>query len=328
MIFSTILAERWSRDEILRYYTEYDIYAKYLGCNFKMGKPFSSPFREDKTPSFTIYSHRNDGKLMWKDFSTGEGGDVFSFVKKKLNLLSTRDVTYAISRDFSLNKSYPAPIKPPTPKGMGGKLEITVTRKAFTKADLAFWEQFGIKEDTLKQYNVSALKAFQVNTVNQDVATQDNPIYAWKVFNHFKIYRPLAAKELKWRNSLQLFDIQGFEQLNEQGDLLIITKSLKDVMLLRELGYDAIAPPCETSQIPEVIINNLKTRFKRIVIFYDNDKAGRAGAEKLNQTYNFSMIFLNGNEPKDITDYFKENGLESTVNRLNTLLAIEDSISS
>lgn len=325
MIYSTILAERWSKEEILRYYTEYDIYAKYLGFNFKINKPFNSPFREDKTPSFSIYTNRSNGKLMYKDFATGEGGDVFKFVYKKLGLIEPRDTTFAIARDFALNKSYTPPPRPRAVPSMGSTLEITVTRKNFTKADLEFWGKFGIQEETLKNYNVSALKAFQINTVNQDVAKPDNPIYGFKVFNHFKIYRPLAEKELKWRNSLCVFDIQGFEQLNGSGDILFITKSLKDVMVLREFGYDAVAPPCETSTIPEIVINNLKSRFKRIVVFYDNDAAGRAGAQKL-EAYGFETIFLDKSEPKDISDYYKsrdpETAYQDTLRRLCELLGL------
>lgn len=37
-----------------------------------------SPFREDRNPSFSIFA---DGRG-WKDFATGEGGDVVSFVKR------------------------------------------------------------------------------------------------------------------------------------------------------------------------------------------------------------------------------------------------------
>jgi hypothetical protein len=37
-----------------------------------------SPFREDRTPSFSIYA---DGHL-WKDFATGEGGDAVAFVQR------------------------------------------------------------------------------------------------------------------------------------------------------------------------------------------------------------------------------------------------------
>lgn len=40
-----------------------------------------SPFREDKKPSFSVY----DDGMRWKDFSTGEGGDVIDFLAKAEN---------------------------------------------------------------------------------------------------------------------------------------------------------------------------------------------------------------------------------------------------
>jgi hypothetical protein len=128
--------ERWSADEILSYYAEYDIYAKYIGSNFKIGRAFSSPLREDKSPSFCIYTHRADNKLMWKDYSTNEGGDIFKFVQKKLSLSSREDAYRAVATDFAMNKTYPPPKLPPKPKHT--VKSISITRKAFTKNDIEY----------------------------------------------------------------------------------------------------------------------------------------------------------------------------------------------
>ena len=83
-------------------------------------------------------------------------------------------------------------------------------------------------------------------------------MYAYKVFDKFKIYRPLASKYTKWRTNLTTSDVQGLAQIPEKGDLLIITKSLKDVMVLYEMGYTAISAASETTFIPEDIISGLK----------------------------------------------------------------------
>ena len=47
-----------------------------LGLEGQPGMKCRSPFREDKTPSFSIYK---DGKY-WKDYGTGAGGDVIDFI--------------------------------------------------------------------------------------------------------------------------------------------------------------------------------------------------------------------------------------------------------
>jgi hypothetical protein len=48
-----------------------------LGLPGEPSRTCCSPFREDRHPSFSIFA---DGRG-WKDFATGEGGDVVSFVK-------------------------------------------------------------------------------------------------------------------------------------------------------------------------------------------------------------------------------------------------------
>jgi hypothetical protein len=168
---------------------------------------------------------------------------------------------------------------------------------------------------------VYALKAYFVNGLTQHTYKSGDYFYGWKVYNAFKIYRPLANKADKWRSSLTAYDLQGFEQLEADGDLLIITKALKDVMLLRELGYNAIAPPSESTGIPEIIMNNLKKRFKRIVIFYDNDAAGFKNSELLKSEYSLDSIVIPANDSKDISDYFKANGKEKTIELLNSLIS-------
>lgn len=47
-----------------------------LGLPGAPGKSCRSPFRADRTPSFSVHS---EGQL-WKDFGTGEGGDVIDFI--------------------------------------------------------------------------------------------------------------------------------------------------------------------------------------------------------------------------------------------------------
>jgi hypothetical protein len=47
-----------------------------LGLEGQPGGKCRSPFRPDKTPSFSIYK----GGRLWKDFSTGESGDVIDFI--------------------------------------------------------------------------------------------------------------------------------------------------------------------------------------------------------------------------------------------------------
>ena len=297
-----------SKEYILDRVSEYSIYAKYIG-DFKIGSLYKSPLREDNNPSFGIFISHKTGRMMYKDFSNGEYGNVFDFVKKYLNLSSFRGAVERISFDLSISAESDYKLE------KGHRYEpktkvISVTRKKFNLIDLDFWGKFGITEETLKKYKVAAIDKYFVDKKLKMTYSKDNPMYCYKVFNHFKIYRPLGKKIEKWRSSLTSFDIQGYEQLSATADLLIITKSLKDVMVLRELGLEAVAPPAEGIMIPQLVIDDLKRRFKRIVVLYDRDKAGMIGARRLVNQYKLDFMFIEKKlKTKDVSDFVAKYGL-------------------
>jgi len=57
------------------------------GCRFNRQLKINSPFNpSDKTPSFAIHYDDNAGKWKFKDFSTGESGDIIDFCMKYKNM--------------------------------------------------------------------------------------------------------------------------------------------------------------------------------------------------------------------------------------------------
>jgi 5S rRNA maturation endonuclease (ribonuclease M5) len=209
-----------------------------------------------------------------------------------------------------------------------GLTDIGIVRQPFTEVDKKYWKQFHISIDTLKRFNVFSIKYFLCNNIVRGVYKDDNPMYAYKVFDKFKIYRPLASKYTKWRTNLTVRHVQGLEQLQpEGGDLLIITKSLKDVMCLTEMGFHAVASASETTFIPEDILNNLKSKWKNVVILYDRDAAGMQNARQYSKQYGLDAIFVHKKfKAKDVSDAVKANGfvvvknwLTKTVERYDKL---------
>lgn len=137
-------------------------------------------------------------------------------------------------------------------------------------------------------------------------------MYAYKVYNNFKIYRPLADKYTKWRNNLTENDIQGFKQLPKTGDILIITKSMKDVMCLYEMGIPAISPSSESTFIPDKALNQLKKRFKTILICFDRDEVGCKYLRKISLKTGLKPFLVHKKwKAKDISDAIKANSFES-----------------
>lgn len=304
-------------DYILSKVTEYDIYARYIG-QFKVGFIYNSPFRKDKNPSFGIFQSKKTGKLLFKDHGNGECGDVIKFVELYTGLTNYNDVLNRIVSDMSItNNTKLKSIK----KYESNETIIGVVRQDWTDIDINYWLQFGITLDTLNKFNVSSIKYYLCNGIVKGIYKENNPMYAYKVYDHFKIYRPYADKYTKWRNNLSETDIQGFQQLPSKGDLLIITKSLKDVMCLYEMGYYAISPSSESTFIPDKALNLLKKRFKRILLCFDRDKAGCKNMRKISLKTGLNGFLIHKKfKAKDISDAVKINGFENVKNWLKTVL--------
>lgn len=299
-------------DYILSRVSEYDIYARYLG-QFKIGYIYNSPFRQDKNPSFGIFRSRKTGKLLFKDHGNGLCGDVIKFVQEFTGITNYNDLLNQIVKDLNIKNN--TVLKSTKEQEKSEETVIGVVRQDFTEADIKYWEQFNIKADTLKKYNVSSIKYYLCNGIVKGIYKEDNPMFAYKVYDRFKIYRPYGDKYTKWRNNLTEYDIQGYEQLAESGDLLIITKSMKDVMCLREMGYNAISPSSESTFIPDRVLEVLKCRFKNIIVIYDRDKAGCKNLRKITTTYRLKPLLIHKSfKAKDISDAIKLNNFETIKN--------------
>lgn len=309
------LPDNITLDWILSKVTEYDIYAKYIG-QFKVGMIYNSPFRKDKNPSFGIYYSKRTKQLLFKDHGTGECGNVIKFVSLFTGKTEYNDILSDIVDKLNItNNTKLVSSKqyiPPTETVIG------VVRQEFTDVDINYWKQFNISINTLKKFNVNSIKYYLCNGIVKGTYKRENPMYAYKVYNNFKIYRPLADKYTKWRNNLTDYDIQGYEQLPQKGDILFITKSMKDVMCLHEMGYPAVSPSSESAFLPKDVLEQLKARFKRIIILFDKDTTGVKRSRKLSRETGLEAMFINKKfKAKDVSDAVKANSFEEIKNWLD-----------
>ena len=80
--------------------------------------------------------------------------------------------------------------------------------------------------------------------------------------------------------------MQGAHVLpKEGGEYLAITKSLKDVACLYSCGIPAIAPISENCFVTEAQFERLSKKFKKIILFYDNDSAGITHMNKFRKQF-------------------------------------------
>lgn len=309
------------------------LWRHYYG-NFRVGRTYSSPFRVDPTPSFSIYERGN--KIMAKDHGGDFSGDVIDFVMKKHNL-DCHSAQVKINEDFELGLQYvPRVIRPFTPQPAvrrqvlhEERRESTVNyewwKRAAEPEDIEFWSASGITRDTLNLYRVFPLGLLRCNGEVCYTYQFGNPGYVYNFpSGHIKMYWPFEERHRKFRGNIDNNkDIQGYYKYIDgrwsgmtewcNGQLLILTKSLKDVMLLHEYGIDSVAIHGEGHKFnPDFLTRHAKSRYKVIASLYDRDAAGMKGAAQLWREYGIIPLFVPKGCGKDITDMRKEKGEERT----------------
>lgn len=309
---------------ILRYLSQEEIFERYLGINVQYGKKFCNPLRRDRHPDCAFV--KGYKFIFFTDYAHPEySGNCFKICALYYGLDLPRDfneVCRHINNDFRLGlydghlKTYEA-IQRKEIVSVGIQKEmsysdINVRVRPFSDYDYAYWEKYGISKDTLKKYSV--FRADKV-WINGDIYYHYQEkdlcfVYWFEETKTFKIYRPFE-RYYKWRgNSIVL---QGYNQLPHNGDILFITSSLKDVMVLDTIGYAAIAPQGEGYLIPQDIIEELKRRFKRVIVFYDNDEPGVKNSIKITQTYDLEYLNIpkqfNVKDPSDFVEMYNEDEL-------------------
>lgn len=319
-----------TRDNILNRVSEYHVFAYYLGFNFTIGKAFTSPFRKDKTPSFCVF-RTTSNNLMYKDFATGDTGDMFSLIERKygLNFYST---LLQINKDFNLKLYFNPNLGSPTTSIQGfladevrevhkGYTDIQIQLRKWEYLDIEYWQQFGIDETLLQYFRVFPTAYTTLNGHLWSIHNKLNPCYAYLFKDKFgeysyKLYKPLETdKTKKWIcNANPEHVLQGYDRLAKTNKILIITKSLKDVIVLRTLGFQAIAVQAESILISEEYMRILKLRFEKIYLLFDFDLGGIKGAKRFRKKYpEIYITFLQNirtknNGCKDISDARKKLG--------------------
>lgn len=335
MNFSTSIIKPLTYQTILTLVSEYDIFKYYLGSDFRIGTAILSPLRKERNPSFSVfYAHKSPYKLKWKDFGTNDSGSCFDLVMR-LYSISFVDALAMVDRDMNLGiwdcKPTTAIKAPRTLLDDVGqryptKIEVRI-RKWNNTSDRDFWSKYGITCKILKFYNVYPLEYFRVNSWENNCL---NPTYGYYNGNgKWKIYAPFS--EIKWLSNITSEDIQGYHQLPNKGDFVIITKSLKDVMTFYSLGISALAPQTESSMLKKSMILELKERFNRIYVNYDYDRIGMLIGNRYRKIYGLkSYYFTNGYYKsydygaKDVSDHVKIHGRERTKEIIDNIVKNEN----
>lgn len=292
----------------------------YLGIPVKQGLQVS-PLRNDHKP--TVSFHRNrKGELMFHDFGTGFHEN-FIGVVMEINKCSYAKALQIIAEDFgyiakSNNREFPKIKISNVILEEKASTQIQITDRKFTESELKWWESFGVHENTLKKFKVHSCDSVFLNGNYFGSPTTRSSMFGYYCGKKngeelWRIYMP-QRKTYRFLSNTGKSFIQGSKQIPDTGDILIITKSMKDVMALYELGIPAIAPCSEVLFISDQQLKKLQERFKNIIVIYDNDLPGIQGMRRIRKAHPDLKFFWipRRYEAKDISDFIKKYGIDET----------------
>lgn len=290
-------------DEILSRVDELDIYRTYIG-DVKVKQMISSPLRSgDSDPSFRIYPSEN-GRLKYVDYGTAERGNIIDFVSSKFPYLTYGELLERIWRDTNCGVLPPLKQQVRRYKIKSAFPQLLVKKRKPNEKDVLFWNEFGITKETLNWGRVFPISRFWLDDKLYGCRTAS---YAYDLFTEWKIYRP---HEKKLRFISGGMELQGYRLLPEEGDICIIQKSYKDVLLMKEFNIPSFAPQAESIDVPEPKMEDILKRFNRVFIWGDPDDAGNRFIERHVEKYGITPI-MNTCDTKDLTDHSKKYGKES-----------------
>lgn len=300
--------------DILEKVTEADILAYYLNIS-EIPCIINSPLREDKRPSFGLYSV--DGvKIHYTDLSTKDKGGLFDLLGKMWGLDYFK-VLEKINEDIPkftkslyINKQNSCRIK--KVNDYREESELLCKIRDWKDYDLEYWNSYGITLEWLKYAEVYPIShKIIIRGDKKYTLGADKLAYAYVERKEgkitLKIYQPYNKDGYKWSNKHDNSVISLWTKVPEYGDNLCICASLKDALCLwSNTGIPCLALQGEGYNISETAINELKRRYKNIYILFDNDKAGLLDGDKLSKSTGFTNIILPHFEGgKDVSDLYK-----------------------
>jgi hypothetical protein len=349
-----------TKEFILTCISEEQIYDTWLSPIFgetpKIGKLYSAPYRPDKTPSFRLYrASHGDDSIMWHDFGRKLSGNCFKLVAI-LSGCEYKDVFELIARSERLVK----PIECNTREvSENRKTTSQLCYKAldYTLKTTEYWNKLKITVNDLRKFDV--LPIYEVHRDGNVLCRwkESNPIFGYRVRDfttgntHIKFYKPFD-RHYKWLCNAPSTVIYGLEVLlreltNDRGDIgfdkrvkqniLFLTKSMKDVIVLYKAGYKAVCLNSESTTFTKQHIAavmqwweyykqyypTVEAQDLRLMTLYDNDEQGYEMAYTIKNVYYLDCVFLTGaKDPAELVEKFSYEELNRQIEEKLNLLKV------
>lgn len=301
-----------------------DLLSHYLGID-SLPVLINSPLRNDAHPSFFIYSP-DGSKVYYKDYATGDGGDIYSLLMKKKNV-SFSKLIREVASERELKKSNHEVYSTVTHAKKFSKIntELKVKVRDWKDYDIAYWESYGV--------SLRWLKYAEVYPISHKIIYKEGNRYVFPAAKYsyvfverkegkvsLKVYSPYN-KKYKWMNTNDASVVGLWTKIPKTGDKLAICSSLKDALCLwANIGIPAIYVQSETIGISQTAREEIEKRFRNIYICFDNDEPGLRDGERVAASTGFKNVVLpHFDGGKDISDCYKVLGKERFISMVEPL---------
>jgi hypothetical protein len=270
-----------------------------------------NPFRNDRNPTCGFY-YNEKGVLKLHDFATEEFYSAIDIVKKLfgVNYYKAIDKILADSDKFGDVEHVE-------------QVREEIEWEAGDPSHLSYFDRYRVIDiNTLIKYKVFVARLIHTNSYVLAKGHKNNPLFVFIENERIKWYKPLSKdKTKKWGGTTNSKTLFGYSQLPKKGKILFVTSSLKDVMVLRGLGYNAIALNGEGYASNEDSLSAkefkkkltyLEKKFEHIIFYMNNDEAGIKFNIQLARTYHKQYIMNPAKTPKDISDYIEKYNVRRT----------------
>lgn len=364
-----------TKDSILKSIDQVDIFAKYLNIDpldikdcIVYNTLIPSPIRDNDTKGSVGFKYNNKGRLKMRDFGGYFWGDCFDLVAyvlstngNRLNISNPNTFQHILNHvadTFSGNNTQIIT------KDLIHNIEVVKRTKKIFAFEPRSWNSTDYKiwiDKFHKLFTVDFLSANYVYPVeriwidpdSQPEAkyyhTSKDPCYAYyggqdaNNISNIRFYFPLRGKSHSQPKFISNNEaIQGILDLEDKYDYVVITKSYKDVLVLRRLfstfsftgdnSVLVIAYPSEnyiiTNRFIEWVLSKLRVHdVNRVFHFLDFDKTGRKTTRIGYSTFGIRYTFLTNGMfglpnygAKDISEFLTNFGIRATVTIINDFI--------
>jgi len=272
------------------------------------------PFHEDSSPSFVA----KKGEYNYKCFSGCGTGSMYDLVNRVENI-SYWDSLMLIATNIANIPESDILIK---------KDILQITESNLIPVNflcINYLLNRGIHKDTIRKYNILSAKSNERFLVFTHVI--DNNIVAYKSISTFKKDNKKIISIKGTRAEAKLFPDNNLQEINT----LYFTAGEFDCMILDQMmtedkkeNYKVVCNSTGEDSFPADIVKQISdSNIKEVKIFYDKDKTGKIGSEKLakklSQIKNIDIYVYSFPEDKpvkyDVNDFFLEgNSVEDLEN--------------